>query len=83
MSIKNILSYLGIALCVVGMVIGVGLIFSMDSLVLGCGIVVASVFVYIFCEWLSQMLDNSQEQTCLLKDIYEILDKENNNKPNN
>jgi len=75
MSIKSILSYLGITLCVVGMILGVGLIFAEDSLVLGCGIIISSVFIYVFCEWLSQMLDNSQEQTGLLKQINDKLDE--------
>ena len=75
MSIKSILSYLGITLCVVGMILGVGLIFAEDSLVLGCGIIILSVFIYVFCEWLSQILDNSQEQTGLLKQINDKLDE--------
>ncbi len=75
MSIKNILSYLGITLCVVGMILGVGLIFAENSLVLGCGIIISSVFIYVFCEWLSQILDNSQEQTGLLKQINDKLDE--------
>jgi len=75
MSIKSILSYLGITLCVVGMILGVGLIFAEDSLVLGCGIIILSVFIYVFCEWLSQMLDNSQEQTGLLKQINDKLNE--------
>ena len=75
MSIKNILSYLGITLCVVGMILGVGLIFAKDSLVYGTGVIILSIFIYVFCEWLSQMLDNSQEQTGLLKQINDKLNE--------
>lgn len=75
MSIKTILSYLGITLFVVGIIIGIGLIFQSDSLVLGSGVIIYSLFMYIFCEWLRQMIDNSEEQTGLLKQIRDKLNE--------
>ena len=74
---KNILGYLGAGICTVGLFTGVGLIFAKNSsLVLGIVVIVSSILMYAFCEWLSQMLENSKEQTRLLRIIRNNSDEE-------
>lgn len=74
---KKILDYLGAGIFIVGLFTGIRLIFlSNSSLVLGIVAIVFSIFMYAFCEWLSQMLENSKEQTRLLKVISNSTNKE-------
>lgn len=74
---KKILDYLGAGIFIVGLFTGIRLIFlSNSSLVLGIVVIVFSIFMYAFCEWLSQMLENSKEQTRLLKVISNSTNKE-------
>lgn len=78
MDMKRILSIMGNVIFIIGLLGGIVLMatkvktgvygeeFSIANISLGVGVIVSSFFGLILCEWLSQMLDNSEKQTSLL-----------------
>ena len=50
--------------------------FSTVNIALGVGFIIASALTFILCEWLSMMLENSEDQIELLKQIRDKLERE-------
>ena len=98
MEMKKVLNNIGNIILIFGGISGVILmgtelqtglkteVFSTINIILGVGIIIISVFGNIICEWLSQMLENAEEQTMLLSEQTKLLEEmkykldENNDK---
>jgi hypothetical protein len=87
MEMKKILSNIGNIILIFGVISGVILmgtelqtglqteVFSTLNIILGVAVIVISVFGDIVCEWLSQMLENAEEQTTLLSEQTKLLEE--------
>lgn len=87
MEMKKVLNNIGNIILIFGGISGVILmgtelqtdlkteVFSAVNIILGVGVIVTSVFGNIICEWLSQMLENAEEQTTLLSEQTKLLEE--------
>ncbi|MDU5111471.1 MAG: hypothetical protein E6248_13580 [Clostridium sp.] len=93
----RILEIIGVVILITGMIGGVLLMvsksyftiyygnpesISLVNLILGTFTIVISVFLYVVCEWMIKMLQNSTKQTELMatsRDLLEIINSKKNN----
>jgi len=88
MDMEKFLSRVGKVMITLGTIFGFILIFtkvnigvngeefSTVNIALGVGFIISSALTFILCEWLNVMLENSEEQIELLKQIRDKLEKE-------